>query len=203
MKLISKGAEANIFGSNDIIRKKRVVKGYREGELDDHLRKTRTKREAKLISLARRSGVATPLIRDVDNKGTIIEMKNINGRCVREVLDDLVNKDRKRVCCEIGRNVARLHSANIVHGDLTTANMLLSGDIVYFIDFGLGEISESIEDKGVDILVFKKVLYSTHHSYFRECYKAFLDGYSEYEKHNEVVERLKSIEKRGRYFSER
>lgn len=203
MKLVSRGAEANIYSDGGRIRKERVVKGYRVAELDSHLRKVRTKREARLISLARRAGVPTPFIYDVDNARTALEMKSIEGRQVREILDDVGSRGRKKLCREIGKNVGRLHSANIVHGDLTTANMILSGDRIYFIDFGLGEISESIEDKGVDLLVFKKTLYSTHYTCWDECYEAFLDGYAEYEKHEDVVRRLLSIERRGRYFTER
>ncbi|MFQ5814890.1 MAG: KEOPS complex kinase/ATPase Bud32 [Candidatus Hydrothermarchaeaceae archaeon] len=203
MELISRGAEANIYGGKDRIKKERVVKGYRAAELDEYLRKTRTKREAKLISLARRAGVPTPFVYDVDNARTTLEMENIEGRPVREILDDLDGKERERICREIGRSVGRLHCANIVHGDLTTANMLLCGEKVYFIDFGLGEVSESIEDKGVDLLVFKKALYSTHYACWAECYAKFLKGYSEYDEHEDVVRRLKAIERRGRYFSER
>ncbi len=203
MKLMSRGAEANIYAETDRVRKERVVKGYRVGELDSYLRKSRTKREAKLISLARRAGVATPFIYDVDNLRTTLEMKKIEGKQVREMLDYVNSIERKKLCYEIGKSVGRLHSANIVHGDLTTANMILSGGRIYFIDFGLGEISESIEDKGMDILVFKKALYSTHYECWGECFEAFLEGYAGYEKHEDAVRRLKAIEKRGRYFAER
>lgn len=203
MKLISRGAEANIYLDRGIIKKERVVKGYRVAQLDSYLRKTRTKREARLVSLARRAGVPTPFIYDVDNTRAAIEMKNIEGERVREILDDLTTEERIELCREIGKSVGRLHSANIIHGDLTTANMVLSEGKVYFIDFGLGEISESIEDKGVDLLVFKKAMYSTHYAYWKECYNAFLEGYSEYEKHEDVVQRLRAIERRGRYFSDR
>lgn len=203
LKLISRGAEANIFSDKDRVKKERVVKGYRAAELDTNLRKTRTRREAKLISLARRAGVPTPFVYDVNNARTTLEMKNIEGDRIRELLDDIDGKKRVKLCREIGRNVGRLHSANIIHGDLTTANMIQSENRIYFIDFGLGAISESIEDKGVDLLVFKKALYSTHHACWTECYSAFLEGYSEYDKHEDVEKRLKTIERRGRYFSER
>jgi len=75
---------------------------------------------------------------------------------------------------------------------------------VVFIDFGLGEINESIEPKGVDLLLFKKALHSAHWRVADECYNAAAESYKNtYEKADEVLERLKSIERRGRYFSER
>jgi len=203
LKLISRGAEANIFCDKDRVKKERVVKGYRAAELDSHLRKTRTKREAKLISLARRAGVATPFVYDVDNSKTTIEMKNIEGSRVRELIGELESEERSKVCRKIGKSVGKLHASNIVHGDLTTSNMISSDDKVYFIDFGLGAVTDSIEDKGVDLLVFKKALYSTHHEHWEGCYNAFLEGYTGYDKHEDVVNRLKTIEKRGRYFSKR
>jgi Kae1-associated kinase Bud32 len=82
--------------------------------------------------------------------------------------------------------------------------MILKDDKIYFIDFGLGEINEAIEAKGVDLLVFKKSLRSTHFKYEKECLDAFLEGYStEHRDCAEILKRLDTIEKRGRYFSER
>jgi len=95
---------------------------------------------------------------------------------------------------EIGRSVRKLHDANIIHGDLTTSNMILK-DKVYFIDFGLGFFSTRIEDKAVDLFLFKKALESKHHEVWEECFKEVLKAYGD----QKVMERLKEIEKRGRY----
>jgi len=206
MKLIAKGAEANLYLKNGSIIKERVPKGYRAKELDEFLRKTRTKRESKLISLARRCGVPTPFIRDVDLTKMAIEIEYIKGEKVKNLLSFLRKdrKERRKICEEIGKLVAKLHANNIIHGDLTTSNMIFSEGKIFFIDFGLGEINEAIEAKGVDLLVFKKTLHSTHYEYEEDCWNAFVEGYSqEYDKAKEVLHRLRVIEKRGRYFAER
>jgi len=203
MKLIAKGAEANLYLKNKSIIKERISKKYRVKELDEFLRKTRTKREAKLISLARRAGVPTPFINDIDMTNMSIEMEYIKGKKVKELL--FTTKERQKICREIGKLVGRLHANNIIHGDLTTSNMIFSEGRVFFIDFGLGEINESIESKGVDLLVLKKTLHSTHYEYEKMCWNAFVEGYfQEYpEKAMQVLQRLGIIEKRGRYFEER
>lgn len=201
---ISKGAEADIYLHNDMIRKERIPKAYRVKALDELLRKVRTKREARLLSLARRAGVATPFVLDVDNQSTAIEMSHVRGEKLKNVLDKLSSTERKKICREIGRLAAKLHSSGIIHGDLTTSNMILSEGKIFFIDFGLGEVSEAVEDKGVDLLVFKRSLRSTHYRHEKECFEAFLRGYkSEYKGHEEVIQRLRVIERRGRYFEER
>ncbi len=204
MQLIGKGAEADIYLRSGRVIKRRISKAYRVRELDEVLRKTRTKREAKLISLARRAGVATPFILDVNNPDTTVEMSFVKGMQVKKMLNEASKKERLQICREIGRSAGKLHSNNIIHGDLTTSNMILAGDKIYFVDFGLGEISEAVEDKGVDLLVFKKSLRSTHHRFEKECFRAFIEGYSkEYRAYENVLKRLRIIELRGRYFAER
>jgi N6-L-threonylcarbamoyladenine synthase/protein kinase Bud32 len=201
---IGKGAEADLYLRGDRVSKIRIRKAYREPHLDRHLRRTRTRREARLLSLARRAGVATPYVRDVDNVSYTVEMMHVPGEQVRRLLPRLSREERRRLCVRIGEAVGRLHSANIVHGDLTTANMLLHEGRVYFIDFGLGAVSDAVEDKGVDLLVFKKVLHSTHYRYEGECWKGFVEGYTRaYKKSAEALERLRIIARRGRYFPER
>jgi Kae1-associated kinase Bud32 len=204
MEIIGKGAEANIYRDGELVLKERISKAYRVRELDIKLRKTRTKREAKLISLARRAGVPTPFIRDVDNARTTIGMSFIDGEAVKKIIDNISKDERAKIFREIGKSVGKLHSQNIIHGDLTTSNMILKDNKIFFIDFGLGEINGNIEAKGVDLLVFKKTLHSTHHKFEKECMEAFLEGYSsEYRDYKDVIERLNIIEKRGRYFTER
>ncbi len=202
MKLINKGAEANLYLDKDTIIKDRVKKAYRVRELDESLRRSRTKREARLISFARRVGVPTPVIRDVDEN--IVKMDFIKGKQVKKILNLVSKEERKRLCEEIGKHVGRLHENNVIHGDLTTSNMILKEERIFFIDFGLGEINDAVEAKGVDLLVFKKSLRSTHYEFEGECFDAFVKGYSsEYEDYGSVLERLSSIEKRGRYFAKR
>lgn len=204
MEMIGKGAEANIYLDGDAAIKERIKKIYRVDELDESLRKSRTKREAKLISMARRAGVPTPFIRDIDDKKMSITLDFIDGHKIRKILNDVSKEERIKICTQAGINTGLLHKNHIIHGDLTTSNMILKDDKIYFIDFGLGEINKAVEAKGVDLLVFKKSLRSTHFKYEKECLDAFFDGYRrEFRDCGEILKRLESIEKRGRYFSER
>lgn len=204
MVSIKRGAEAVITITGGAVLKERVKKGYREKHLDDNLRIGRTRREAKLIALAKRAGVPTPFVTDVNVGGGRIEMSRIKGVRLKDTLDAMPSAKRIEVCQTIGRHVGKLHRRHIIHGDLTTSNMILSGGRVFFIDFGLGEISESIEAKGVDLLLFKKALHSAHWRVAEGCMSAAVNAYKEeYIKAEEVLERLRTIERRGRYFSER
>ena len=204
MEMIGKGAEANIYLDGNSVIKERIKKVYRVKELDETLRRARTKREAKLISMARAAGVPTPFITDVDSTKTSLTIDYVNGRQIKKILNAISKDERKGICREIGRSAGKLHKNHIIHGDMTTSNMILKDDKIYFIDFGLGEVNEAIEAKGVDLLVFKKSLRSTHFKYEKECLDAFLKGYStEYKNCAKILKRLDTIERRGRYFSER
>jgi Kae1-associated kinase Bud32 len=204
MEVIAKGAEANLYLEDNIVLKERIRKEYRIPEIDEALRSTRTKREAKLLSLARRAGVPTPVVLDVDNRSKCITMSYVDGEKVKYIVDTLSEEELNRLFSEIGSLAAKLHRANIIHGDLTTSNMLLSQGRVFFIDFGLGEVNPSLEAKGTDLLVFRKSVRSTHYRREKEILEAFFSGYrSEYPEGEEVIERMKRIEKRGRYVSAR
>jgi Kae1-associated kinase Bud32 len=204
MEMIGKGAEANIYLDGDSVIKERIKKTYRVDELDETLRKSRTKREAKLLSLARRAGVPTPFIRDVDDAKTSIIIDYIDGEKIRKILNNVSEDERIKICTQAGKSAGLLHKNHIIHGDLTTSNLILKDDRIYFIDFGLGEINEAVEAKGVDLLVFKKSLRSTHFKYEKDCLDAFFNGYKkEFTGSGEILKRLRAIEKRGRYFSKR
>lgn len=204
IEMIGKGAEANVYQYGKLIKKERISKSYRIKELDTSLRLKRTKREAKLMSLARRAGVPTPIISDVDTISCTIEMNFINGKKINKLLSIISKNERRELCSKIGNHTGKLHSNNIIHGDLTTSNMIKYKNKIYFIDFGLGDVSVSLEDKGVDLLLFKKVLHSTHFKFKKESWNGFIEGYSKvYKDYKNVLLRLQDIEKRGRYFVER
>ncbi len=201
MKLIARGAEANIYLDGENIIKERVKKSYRIPELDLKLRLSRTKREAKLLSLAKKAGVPAPFVRDVIPEEFTLVMSYIPGDKLRDVVSEV---DIREVFTLAGEIAAKLHANHIIHGDLTTSNMLLSGGRLYLIDFGLGEVTESTEAKGTDLLVFKKSVHATHAEFEKEIFDAFFSGYSKvYSGADRVLERLRIIEKRGRYFSDR
>ena len=58
-----------------------------------------------------------------------------------------------------------MHAIDVIHGDLTTSNMLLrstSPPSIVLIDFGLSYVSSLVEDKAVDLYVLERALASTH-----------------------------------------
>lgn len=195
MKFIAQGAESKLFLSKDRIIKDRFRKTYRIKEIDDRLRKSRTKREAKILDKLKKIGFPIPRLIKTNETDTL-EIQYIKGKLLRNILD---NDNCISLGKEIGGKVAILHTNNIIHGDLTTSNMILNKEI-YFIDFGLGFFSEKIEDKAVDLHLLKESLESKHSEIWEKSYKAALEGYTKKAVDGEdVLERVKLVEKRGRY----
>ena len=95
-----------------------------------------------------------------------------------------------------------MHKNNIVHGDLTTSNMILSSHDgkIYFVDFGLSLFSNKDEDKAVDLHLFRQALGSSHHEIAEDCFAAAIIAYKEANNHGWkiVLNRLESVEGRGR-----
>jgi len=204
MKIIYRGAESLIyedaFEGQEAIIKERIEKNYRIKQLDDRLRKERTRKEVKLLTEARKVGVLTPKILNVNEKDCKIIMENVSGIRIKEFLNFANDKDIKKICFEIGKLIGKLHQNNIIHGDLTTSNMILKGEEIYFIDFSLGEISSRIEDKGVDLRLFIEALNSTHFKIADKCWSYLVDGYKkEYLGAEQILEKVKEIKKRVRY----
>ena len=189
MKEIGRGAEAVLYEDKNTIIKHRLKKNYRIEEIDESLRKFRTKREAKLLQ---KVPIPAPKLISTDNKEKIV-MSKINGEKLRDVLDK-----KPELAREIGEKLAKLHDAGIIHGDLTTSNMILDKEIV-FIDFGLSFHSIKAEDKAVDIHLFKQALESKHFKIKEQAYKEFLNGYKKANGYDQIMQRLEKVELRGRY----
>jgi TP53 regulating kinase-like protein len=187
---IGRGAEAAITLEENMVRKWRLPKGYRQKELDEALRQDRTLREARIISDARRHGVPTPIIFDVSRFE--LRMEHVKGQKLKDVISP-------ELSCMAGEMVGRLHKAGIIHGDLTTSNMIVHDDRIYIIDFGLAFYDGSIEAQGVDVHVYFQTLESTHNDPER-LIEAFKAGYARtYEASMQVLERVNEIKARGRY----
>jgi len=206
LKILAKGAEADIILDDDwngmrVLIKRRGVKKYRHPEIDEQIRKIRTVHEAELIHRAREGGVPTPLIYQVDPNGAEIVMEYIEGYKVKDIVHKISEEDNWSLFKIIGREAGALHKAGIIHGDLTTSNMIKSGDRVIIIDFGLGEISKEIEKRGVDINLMHRMLSSTHYDLQELLQDAFDEGYKEVLglESEEVLQRVEDIRKRGRY----
>ena len=215
MELIKQGAEAKIyltefkeyFGvdllpGERVIVKHRIPKRYRIREIDERLRKERTVREARVLHRAKEFGVNCPYVYEVDMREMKIAMEFIDGERLKELLEKLPMDERLSLCREIGRQIGRLHEAGIVHGDLTTSNMILRGGKVYLIDFGLADFDSTLEARGVDLHLLKRAMESTHYTWFERGFEAVLEGYAEIrgeKARDEIEEKMGEIESRGRY----
>jgi len=209
--LIKKGAEANLYleewHNRKVIMKRRLPKRYRIQELDKEIRSQRTVHEPHIIHKAKEAGVPTPTIFMVDVAEANIIMEFVEGKQIKQVLNDLPPEERLRLSRHIGGLIGCLHKHGIIHGDITTSNMILTpyGKVV-FVDFGLSERSTELETKGVDLHLMKRAFQSTHYKYARECFEAVMEGYTEVvgeEEAKNVLEKIREIERRGRYVSER
>ncbi len=194
-----RGAEAVVELLPDCVIKTRVPKSYRVRELDERLRGERTRAEAKIMSEARRLGIPTPVIYDVRQSALVME--RIDGRPMKEVISRELSR-------EIGVLIGRLHKGGLIHGDLTTSNMIVKDDdakggAIYLIDFGLSFWEATTEARGVDVHVYYQTLVSSHEDH-EELMIAFAEGYrsSFPEAAEDVIRRVKEIEYRGRYKTE-
>jgi tRNA A-37 threonylcarbamoyl transferase component Bud32 len=226
--IIQQGAEAIIIHEGNKIIKDRISKKYRHPDLDKKIIKARTKKEFKLLQKAS-SIINAPC--PISSSFNEIEMPFIEGKKLSENLENL---DWKSICKQIGNQIALLHDNNIIHGDLTTSNMILLDSATYktsnnkksnnkdiahnksskkkvaeqegatdnsklfFIDFGLGYVSERFEDKAVDLHLIKQALEAKHFSIHKEAEKIIIENYNSKDK-IKVLEQLKKVEARGRY----
>jgi len=188
-----KGAEAVVTVQNDQVEKHRASKLYRVPALDKRLIAERTRAEARLIAAARKGGVRTPIMSDITADTIVMEL--IKGKLLTEDLNE-------EGAYKAGQIIGKLHAAGIIHGDLTTSNMILcehDGTCV-LIDFGLAQVSSEIEQRGVDVHVLFQTLESTAPERADILKAAFAAGYAEtFVEAEQVIMREHEIELRGRY----
>ncbi|WP_253738889.1 bifunctional N(6)-L-threonylcarbamoyladenine synthase/serine/threonine protein kinase [Halohasta salina] len=194
-----RGAEAVVDvvdpGEEDVslpstyVRKRRLPKAYRHPALDETLRAERTTAEARLTAEARRAGVPTPLVWDVDTAESTIRFEHVGET-------DLAAALSTGPVRAVGRHLAAIHDAGFVHGDPTTRNVRI-GDRTWLIDFGLGFHTGHVEDHAMDLHVFRQSLAATADDP-APLERAMLAGYRE-AGDEAVVDRLAAVEDRGRY----
>jgi TP53 regulating kinase-like protein/N6-L-threonylcarbamoyladenine synthase/protein kinase Bud32 len=201
--LIAKGAEAEIFDScflgRDALVKIRSPKRYRAAALDEELRSSRTKNEARLMKEARKAGVRTPVVYNIDLREFSITMEKVNGVMVKEKLERDPNS-ASEVCRMIGSTVADLHNSGICHGDLTTSNMILTEDgRICLIDLSMGKTKAGLEDIGVDVHLLERAFTSAHPN-LPEAFSELMSSYVKRKKESEkVLNKVEEIKGRGRY----
>ncbi len=187
--------------NRDCVTKVRLPKKYRIEQLDNTIRQRRTIQEAKLIYSARQAGANTPIILDLDIYNHSFTMLFIDGVPLRKIVDENLF-EYIPLFHSLGKQLGLLHQAGIIHGDLTTSNVIIEEQtkLAYFIDFGLGRFSSTIEDHATDLLVLKRTLESTHFHAWKVSWDAFLKSYlAHYPKAKSVIKRLERIEQRGRH----
>jgi Kae1-associated kinase Bud32 len=202
MKVIAQGAEAILylqkFEGKTVLIKERLKKGYRIAQLDTKIRQNRTKIEADLLARAKRTGIAVPMVIDV--KDFKIVMEWLGEKRLKERLSEMEKNERLDVWAQIGSAVAKLHNYGILHGDLTTSNMIVKNGKIYFIDFGLGRISKRIEDQAVDLYLLYEAIKAAHFDLLKEGWSVILKSYKKnYSQFKAVIDRFDNIKKRRRY----
>ncbi|KAL2264886.1 hypothetical protein VTJ83DRAFT_7396 [Remersonia thermophila] len=240
--LVTQGAEGRLYKTTHLLPtlpcalKYRPPKPYRHPALDARLTRARISAEAKVLERCWREGVPVPAVHAMDAAAGWLAMEWIEGVPVRVAInawlgdaegeaaptnekqeEDLVDLMRR-----IGEAVGKLHKTGVVHGDLTTSNMMLrprgsgtpangepeaatqdgrakalEGEVV-LIDFGLATQSMSDEDRAVDLYVLERAFASTHPRAER-LFGAILDQYkTTFKKAPSVLAKLEDVRMRGR-----
>jgi N6-L-threonylcarbamoyladenine synthase/protein kinase Bud32 len=209
--VLGRGAEALVtageFGSIPSVMKRRKSKGYRTKKLESRLSERRIKNEARMLTGIRSLGIRTPFVLDVDIDSGTIEMELLKGPRLASLLNTLPEEEQKGALREMGRMIGFIHHGDMVHGDLTTSNFILLEKArlpqLGLIDCSLGERTEELEKKGVDLRLFFEVFYSTHGT-LEPLENEFWAGYSETNPAAEKVRgKLLEITGRGRYITEK
>ncbi len=210
MKLLRRGAEACLYRDSymgfQVVRKQRIPKPYRHPELDREIRMGRTVLEGRLLSYAKRSGVPTPAIYQIDIDVATLVMEYLAGTTLRDSISSMTEPRMSGAFERLGEYIAQLHNGGVVHGDLTTSNVIVDReDGLRIIDFGLGDFSSELEARGVDLHLLLRTLESSHHSILADGWASFQRGYRrKYNgKFDQVIEKVREIRRRGRYVEER
>jgi Kae1-associated kinase Bud32 len=205
----ARGAEATIravdwWGFKALL-KERDEKGYRPKALDDRLRKERTRTEARLLGEARRLGVRTPVLYDVDLVRHRLILEELEGPTLKQLLDD-AQLPPERVQAAVGKFgsvLGRLHAGGISHGDLTSSNVIFAAGPEAdpaLIDLSMGDRNGGLEELGIDLHLVEedfRALRSDADTLWTE----FLRGYAAAHPTGvaAVEERAKEIRGRVRY----
>lgn len=205
-KLLYKGAEADIiegkWQGTAAVYKVRKPLPYRLPILDDAIRRSRTIHEAQMIHSARSAGVRTPHLYAVDVPNCTLIMEYIRGERISDLMPTFDIDEIRSLFSRIGRDIGSLHNASIMHGDLTTANVVRDGHGLVFIDFGLAIRTSRTEDFAVDLRLIKETLGGAYPDVSAVALDSLFEGYEEVvgdSKASATLKQLRSIERRGRY----
>ncbi len=201
-KKFNQGAEAIIYSDikdgEHVLIKERIKKNYRLNIIDLKLRKNRHRQEIKLIKEARGYGIFTPKIISSNENNFKIIFEKINGEIIKDFLNN--NKNYEKICQKIGKEIGKLHLVGIIHGDLTTSNLIIRKSDIVFIDFGLGKFSNKVEDVATDLIVLLNSINATHNKISKKCWSNIIKGYKKTNPKYEIIfQQMQKIENRFRY----
>jgi TP53 regulating kinase-like protein len=204
--LLYRGAEADVVRSRwcglHAVYKVRRRLPYRLPELDSEIRRQRTIHEGEMIGAAKRAGVGAPFLYFVDPGQATIVMEFIEGDRMKDLVSSLPPRESLPLFESLGANVAGLHAAGIMHGDLTTANVLVREGKLVFVDFGLSIHSTRVEDHAVDLRLIKETIVGAHSEVAQPAVASLAAGYGRVageKRAGSVLRQLRAIERRGRY----
>ena len=212
-ELVSQGAEARVYALRDatgraLVAKHRFAKAYRTGALDARLRKERLLQEVRCLARCRSARIDTPAVLMVDTARHLLYLERVPGQTVRDFVESRAGSDPAAVAAvmrHLGAVIARIHDLGMTHGDLTTSNFMArptpgdgAGVGVCVIDFGLGSLQASPEDKAVDLYVLDRAISSTHDE-SGALLDTILDAYRAASPEGEAtLKRLDAVRLRGR-----
>jgi TP53 regulating kinase-like protein len=208
VKLLYRGAEADVFRGEwcgrPAVYKLRKPLLYRLPDLDKLIRSQRTVHEAQMIHQSKLAGVSAPHLYYLSPPEALLVMEYVEGERVKTLLLGAgLTTERVKALGEVfGRSIARLHAAGIMHGDLTTSNVILNGDVLSLIDFGLAIHTQRLEDQAVDLRLIKETLTGAHNAVSKQFMQSLLSGYASVlgsARAEAATKKLAEIERRGRY----
>lgn len=237
---VSQGAEAIVFETDvhpyyencnlsqrhRFIIKYRPAKPYRHPKIDAAITKNRTMGEVKFMHKLTKLNINCPklITADITNgiiwmeylgqklpNGNISSLKNWFWYLEREKGEaECISQPVEQMCNRVGELIGKLHMNDMIHGDLTSSNILLQDNEPQLIDFGLSSYSGLPEDKAVDLYVFERAIISTHSLYADKYNQWLLAGYESIHRSKEFLKlngsrklqdtlsRLKDVRLRGR-----
>lgn len=175
---------------------------YRLEALDSMLRMQRTVHEAGMIAAAKAAGVGAPFVYFLSPPRATIVMELVAGTRMKDAISERQPAEAAELFRNLGGCVARLHRAGIMHGDLTTANVIIRDGRLVFIDFGLSLHSTRVEDFAVDLRLIKETITGAHAPVAEVATEALFEGYRGAvgeRAAKSALRQLREIERRGRY----
>lgn len=208
-KPFHRGAEADLLLSSidqwSLVVKRRTKKNYRHESLDDSIRRQRTLSEADTMHQAKVAGAKVPSIIGIDLETNTILMTRIEGTVLRDGLDVMNRANALELFQSLGAQIGLLHSAGVVHGDLTTSNIVVTkSGHPFIVDFGMSRRSSDPEDRGVDLHLLQRSVTTSHVKNASPLFKALGRGYEEtagQEIRQSSWAKAREIARRGRYFA--